>query len=139
MQSCCHDSAKRIRVRNCIAFRDIMAFYVYRDFQAGLRLRGGTTFTVLYLLIHLLPFAQTSPGKAQNQHWSSILIILSPSIHNSCIEIYIWPLIDYSCLHYGLKSHFFRDRKYRQVLCLSLRNTGTQHVQATGLTLLVSA
>lgn len=51
--------------------------YVGRDFQADLRLREGTAFAV-YLLIHLLPFAQTSPGKTQNHHRSPIVIIRCP-------------------------------------------------------------
>lgn len=74
----CHGSGQRIRVE--VALFTVILWplsYVGRDFQADLRLREGTTFAV-YLLIRLLPFAQTSPGKTQNHHRSPILITRCP-------------------------------------------------------------
>lgn len=62
--------------RSCTYFHGLDHMSV-RAFQTGPRLLEGVTFAA-YLLIHLLPFAQYSPGRMQNQHQSLTLIIRYP-------------------------------------------------------------
>lgn len=76
--SSCHGSGQRIRVEVALLTVIHMAFILCRSRLPSRSTITGRNNLRCLPLIHLLPFAQTSPGKIQNHYQSPVLIIRCP-------------------------------------------------------------